>query len=382
MRHVVALNQPFYRRLDRTDKARAGDALIAFFESRGSRFVEASESSGTFVLCSMIILYFVVSNFIATRPSNFVKGYNYVHYERALEKIMQALREKKTYCSKTTNAIRALLDVKTPTVSTPEPTRSSGRISVKGTSKKSNAKAKSSKESSKNSAKSVKVKKQKPVKVKKAVKIAAPKRKDNTAAKILQDMALSKPKHDRLPSKTKPRSSSFSSSKSSKGPPPAWTGVRAGDRLGIYWDLDKIYYPGTVEAIDGSKIEILYDDGERESVDLAKNKFFRWKEGLNKRLRPPEPTKKVAALKAAAEKGLQSPNHSVLTQHTTDSESPRHPRHALMENHKPKVKIEGAFVAPVAARVPCLADFLRRKIDQRSPSNEVCGVSASSGRTG
>jgi hypothetical protein len=68
--------------------------------------------------------------------------------------------------------------------------------------------------------------------------------------------------------------------------PSSFSDVHEGDRLGIYWPLDRMYYPGTVRDISGQHAMVHYDDGEFEWVDLLSNKFFKWKEGLAKQLRP------------------------------------------------------------------------------------------------
>ena len=52
--------------------------------------------------------------------------------------------------------------------------------------------------------------------------------------------------------------------------------VIVGSRVGIYWDLDKIYYPATVTALRAStRATLLYDDGHVDTVDLRKEHFKR-----------------------------------------------------------------------------------------------------------
>ena len=153
-----------------------------------------------------------------------------------------------------------------------------------------------------------------------------------------------------------------------------WSNIRAGDRLGIYWDGDHIYYPCTVEAIDGSKVWILYDDQEKECLDLSKNKFFRWKECLNKRLHPAAPldanTQPLAAgLKTKSVSSKSSPEHSIqTTQDSTDSGS-------VHRNSKAKegktISIHGTFTAPVVVPACSLASFLRKKIESPPTSKKV-----------
>lgn len=197
--------------------------------------------------------------------------------------------------------------------------------------------------------------------MKKTAKAAAPKKPVVVVSPppAPQEKALSKKKPEAT-KKAKPRGRPPSKT-GPKGPPPAWTFVNTGDRLGVYWDLDKIYYPGTVEAIKGPRAFIIYDDGEREMVDLSRNKFFRWKEGLNKHLRPPMPSQKVEDLQAAENKARPSPNNSVHTMNSTESEIPR--QHVLMKVPKSPVKFEGTYKKRVAAAVPSLAEFLLRKIE-------------------
>lgn len=62
---MIALNQAFYRKIGRDEKGMAADSLIAFFESRGTRFVEEIDEDEN--------------------------AHQYVSYHRVLEKFMQAL---------------------------------------------------------------------------------------------------------------------------------------------------------------------------------------------------------------------------------------------------------------------------------------------------
>ena len=52
--------------------------------------------------------------------------------------------------------------------------------------------------------------------------------------------------------------------------------VIVGSRVGIYWDLDQVYYPATVTALRAStRATLLYDDGHVDTVDLRKEQFKR-----------------------------------------------------------------------------------------------------------
>ena len=51
--------------------------------------------------------------------------------------------------------------------------------------------------------------------------------------------------------------------------------VTVGARVGIYWDLDRVYYPATVTAIFKNLVTLVYDDGHIDSIDLTKEDFKR-----------------------------------------------------------------------------------------------------------
>lgn len=57
-------------------------------------------------------------------------------------------------------------------------------------------------------------------------------------------------------------------------PPEAWTQVSLGTRIAVYWPGDETYYKARVMSHDGgSLVEILYDDGVRENLDLSKEQI-------------------------------------------------------------------------------------------------------------
>ena len=59
--------------------------------------------------------------------------------------------------------------------------------------------------------------------------------------------------------------------------------VQVGDRLGIYWPLDRSYYPCVVVALydnDAHQVHVHYDDGDMEDLDLTQHDFFLWKGDL------------------------------------------------------------------------------------------------------
>ena len=50
--------------------------------------------------------------------------------------------------------------------------------------------------------------------------------------------------------------------------------IRVGDRLGIYWPLDKAYYPCRIVQLSGTRAHVDYDDGDSEELDLAQHDFI------------------------------------------------------------------------------------------------------------
>jgi hypothetical protein len=57
-------------------------------------------------------------------------------------------------------------------------------------------------------------------------------------------------------------------------PPGAWTRVSLGTRIAVYWPDDDQYYKARVMSRDGgSTVDLLYDDGVREKLDLRKEQI-------------------------------------------------------------------------------------------------------------
>ena len=134
---------------------------------------------------------------------------------------------------------------------------------------------------------------------------------------------------------------------------PATASVQVGQRLGVFWDLDGVYYPGIVQAKIGSKAKILYDDDSvTEWIDLATNKLIPWTCDSSVKKLPLD--------------------ESIMTQGSTDSEEK-----ALNEQHrrkgrkkqKPSIFIQGSFTEPIVAPSPCLATFLRSKLQLKHVSS-------------
>lgn len=51
--------------------------------------------------------------------------------------------------------------------------------------------------------------------------------------------------------------------------------VKAGDAISVYWRADRTWYHGEVISIDevSGICEVLYEDGEREQLNLAKERY-------------------------------------------------------------------------------------------------------------
>lgn len=51
--------------------------------------------------------------------------------------------------------------------------------------------------------------------------------------------------------------------------------VKAGDAISVYWRADRTWYDGEVKSIDvvSGICEVLYDDGEREKLNLEKERY-------------------------------------------------------------------------------------------------------------
>ena len=310
MRRAIALNQTYYRAADRQKKQIMSDALVAFFESRGTRFVEEIS------------------------VGNPCKGYVHVAYERVVEKFMQALREKINY--RNTGLAPEKLKNVPQTSSKPKtgqkPVRATEGILGCATDYRAAAK-----------------------KVEKLVKkVARAVKVELSPARVI---VKNKDKGNNIKGKKKVTAAK------AKSQHVAWSSVKKGDRLGIYWDLDKIYYPGEVEFVSGPKAWILYDDGERECVDLSTNKFFRWRQEFDKRLRPPGTSPKSPPSDPNSRKA-SSPGNSIQTQDSTESGDAAAKPAATEE--KNRIVIQGAFSRPVAAPSLSLVSFLHHKLHRSS----------------
>jgi len=50
--------------------------------------------------------------------------------------------------------------------------------------------------------------------------------------------------------------------------------VKVGTRIGVYWDLDRVYYPATVTAMESKHIgTLLYDDGHVDNMNLFEDEI-------------------------------------------------------------------------------------------------------------
>ena len=283
-RKVIQTNRDFFRTLDSDQRKEAVDATIAFFESKGSRFLEAIGKNN----CSFrIATYFNVA-----------------------EKFRKSLRE---------TGIRA---------DRPPP-----------------GKSKKAKRLGKVSAVSTKVA---PVKVQKKVKVKS-QRNLPPPAPVAKSRAS-------VPVVFNPRQ------------------VKAGDRLGIFWPEDAVYYPGTVTRISGTQVRFRYDDGERETIDIARENFVilgkspRDREVDNDYKENKIQTSSVTSsnvnrvTRRVSLPEKESPGSSVNTQSSTDSNT--------CSSDRPKepvpIHVHGAFNQAQAVPVPSLAAFLLQKLKRTS----------------
>jgi len=62
--------------------------------------------------------------------------------------------------------------------------------------------------------------------------------------------------------------------------------VKAGDAISVYWRADRTWYDGEVKWIDevSGICEVLYEDGEREELNLAKERYKIKKDGKGEEL--------------------------------------------------------------------------------------------------
>jgi hypothetical protein len=396
LRLVIARNQQNYVRLIREEKHLAADALLGWFESRGTRFLEC------------------ISDGHGRRGGPF----RYVSYTRAVEKFKQALREKILYRIGNAGMVGATPPVvanysplpgrlahkqKHPLFKPPtKPAKSSTKLSSKSPGKtpvKSPGKT-AAKSPGKTPVKSfVKAPPFKlitipPLQVPATSRIDNPetvssqfvstleidsKQKTPVVAKkkktVKPTIKAAKPAMNGMKPATyrakpsiKKQVTSASSLKASKTPS-SFSDVHEGDRLGIYWPLDKMYYPGTVRDISGQHAMVHYDDGEFEWVDLLSNKFFKWKEGVAKQLWPadvlkaPPMSTTTIPLKPPPGGGIQLQASSSIQTSASSGES--------SGDASPKPSTPGPFFVrgtfkpkPVSSK--SLVSFLRKKLHASS----------------
>ena len=306
-RKVIIRNRDYFRSLENADlRKTATDALIAFFESKGTRFLEPIGKT---------------NNSFRVAP-----------YNALMEKFRKSLREtgirsdrkpppKLSFAKRSCN--------KKPSTDTSKPTIPSAALAFS---------------------------KPAPIKIKKQVKIAKP-----TVKKTIPPAVQRRPtleQHQRgVPG----------------GAPKAE--FQQGDRLGIFWPEDNVYYPGTVLYATGTSVKFLYDDDEQETVDLKRDSFVilgktpkdpkvvfdGFKESklqattFDTATTKPEPRR--VSLPSSAKPSRPTQNDSILTFDSSNSSS------SLSEEEKSTpIQMEGTFQQAQTAPVPSLADFLRRKM--------------------
>ena len=366
MRTAVALNKGYYMAADRDEKKVLADCLVAFFESRGARFVEM------------------------VQDGNKAAGYQYVEYGRVVEKFMQCLREKIVY--KGTGVPPSAYNPKEGVIAIPQAKAIASHLPSSGTTSRKLRKSKSGKAKKKLTKKKstdkdeyipnqhlkrklsmaggVAAKRRRTTTTSTADQttttiknepivsspVAAPKPpplKKKTSAKITPVKAITaKPivratlvsPEAHITGTTTPLPNITNTSAPSAGDVP-WNTVRKGDRLGIYWALDRVYYPCVVENRMHSKAWVLYDDdGERECVDLAHNKFFCLPSGVT-----PSTTSSIRKTPSTV-----SPDTS-LSKTGSSSDKP-----SSKQRSKKTITLSGSF-KPAAAPAPSLLAYLRRK---------------------
>ena len=57
--------------------------------------------------------------------------------------------------------------------------------------------------------------------------------------------------------------------------PPDSSKIAIGDRIEVYWPMDRKFYSGTISSSNctSSKHEVMYDDGDVEILDLSKERW-------------------------------------------------------------------------------------------------------------
>lgn len=293
-RKVIVRNREYFRSLETPeDRKMATDRLIAFFESKGMRFLEpVGKSQNSF------------------RPSP---------HNAVMEKFRKSLRE---------TGIRA--DRKPPPkMSFPKRSGTSNKLSTGNVKPADNNALKKA-----------------PVKVQKKVKATKPIVKKTIPAPVQQQPGVSIGTQKR---------------------------VKQGDRIAILWPEDGVYYPGTVLHTSSTAVDLLYDDDERETVDLSRESFvilgrtpLDRKVGLNdfkeNKVQPTAlavksaPRRVSLPAKAAQDESLQTSDSS----HSSTSLSQK------QDEKSAPVEMEGRFQEAQAVPILSLADFLRRKMASSS----------------
>lgn len=144
--------------------------------------------------------------------------------------------------------------------------------------------------------------------------------------------------------------------------------VKPGDRLGIFWPEDGVYYPGTVTSMSGTQVRFHYDDGERETVDISNESFVIL--GKSPRDRSKEnkiqPTNASAIAKKVTRRvslpSKESPDNSVHTQSSSGSLTSS----MEAEAQPVSIHIQGTFPSSQAAPAPSFAAFLLQKLKKSS----------------
>lgn len=148
--------------------------------------------------------------------------------------------------------------------------------------------------------------------------------------------------------------------------------VKAGDRLAVYWPEDNLFYAGMVTRMSGTEVRFLYDDGDRETIDLSRESFVILGKSPRDRLAQSDakenkvqPTIVTATStvpgKLARRVSLPSQESAENSLHTNCSTD------LHMSKQEPvHIHLQGTFKQAKAAAVPSLAAFLRGKLNKSS----------------
>ena len=141
--------------------------------------------------------------------------------------------------------------------------------------------------------------------------------------------------------------------------------IYPGDRLAILWPEDGVYYPGTVLKASGTMVDLLYDDDEKETLDLSCDRYVL----LGKTPKdPPVNTSERQSL----------PPSSFVRRVSLSSEVSSSPRTSPVNDASPRTTPTHTFVAKQscgreeAGPVVSLQDFLCMKIQIAQAKNEAC----------